>query len=125
MSDSELIDWEQLEMIFGEEEEDFDEDMAELFHEFVEDGNVQFSKINENEFAADKAKVAKESHKLKGSASNFGFTRVAQLLAHIEDNVDSISVDDFNSSLQQARSGFEQSIATVVERYPALGVGQN
>lgn len=37
MSDSVLIDWEQLEMIFGEEDEEFDEDMAELFHEFVED----------------------------------------------------------------------------------------
>jgi len=125
MSDSELIDWEQLEMIFGEDEEDFDEDMADLFHEFVEDGNVQFSKINQDEFAADKAKVAKESHKLKGSASNFGFARVAELLAHIEDEIESITVDDFVSSLEQARAGFDQSIATVVERYPALGIGQN
>ncbi|MBK1878191.1 Hpt domain-containing protein [Pelagicoccus mobilis] len=125
MSDSELIDWEQLEMIFGEDEEDFDEDMAELFHEFVEDGNIQFGKINESEFAADKTKVAKESHKLKGSASNFGFTRVASLLAHIEDEIESITRDDFLSSLEQARSGFDRSIATVMERYPALGVGQN
>lgn len=125
MSDSELIDWEQLEMIFGEDEEDFDEDMADLFHEFVEDGNVQFTKITESEFAADKAKVAKESHKLKGSASNFGFCQVASLLARIEDEIDSLSLDDFTSNLEQARSGFEKSIATVMERYPALGVGQN
>ena len=39
MSDSAaLIDWEQLEMIFGEDDEDFDEDMAETLSEFVEDG---------------------------------------------------------------------------------------
>ena len=38
MRDSELIDWEQLEMIFGEEEEEFDEEMGDLFREFIEDG---------------------------------------------------------------------------------------
>ena len=30
MSDSALIDWEQLEMIFGEDDEDFDEEKAEI-----------------------------------------------------------------------------------------------
>lgn len=125
MSDAELIDWEQLEMIFGEDEEDFDEDMAELFHEFVEDANAQFLKINESEFAADKATVAKESHKLKGSSSNFGFAQVAGLLAHIEDDIDTISLEDFSGSLTKAKAGFERSIASVMERYPALGVAQS
>ncbi|MBC2606971.1 Hpt domain-containing protein [Pelagicoccus albus] len=125
MSDSELIDWEQLEMIFGEEDEEFDEDMADLFHEFVEDGNGQFSLINGTEFEADKAKVAKESHKLKGSSSNFGFTRVAEVLAHIEDDIATLTFEDFSASISEARSLFDASIQKVMERYPALGVGQN
>lgn len=120
MSDSELIDWEQLEMIFGEEEDEFDEDMAELFHEFVEDGNVQFGKIDATDFSSDRATIAKESHKLKGSASNFGFSRVAGILAHIEDDIATLSSEDFSKSIQEARVGFEKSIEAVMARYPAL-----
>ncbi|MBD5780783.1 Hpt domain-containing protein [Pelagicoccus sp. NFK12] len=125
MSDSELIDWEQLEMIFGEEEDEFDEDMAELFHEFVEDGNGQFGKIDAAEFSTDRAVIAKESHKLKGSASNFGFTQVANLLAHIEDDIETLTADDFVNSLEAARSGFAKSVETVMARYPALAAGAN
>lgn len=125
MSDSELIDWEQLEMIFGEDEDEFDEDMAELFHEFVEDGNGQFGKIDAAEFASDRGIIAKESHKLKGSASNFGFSRVASLLGHIEDDIDTLTADDFVKSLEEARSGFVKSIETVMNRYPALAAGAN
>ncbi|EDY84941.1 Hpt domain protein [Verrucomicrobiia bacterium DG1235] len=125
MSDSELIDWEQLEMIFGEEEDEFDEDMAELFHEFVEDGNGQFAVINSVEFEAERQRIAKESHKLKGSASNFGFARVACLLAHIEDDIETITPEDFSQSIAEARSGFDKSIETVVARYPGLSDGPN
>ncbi|MDQ8184923.1 Hpt domain-containing protein [Pelagicoccus sp. SDUM812002] len=125
MSDSELIDWEQLEMIFGEEEDEFDEDMAELFHEFVEDGNGQFGKIDAAEFSTDRVIIAKESHKLKGSASNFGFTRVANLLAHIEDDIETLTAEDFEKSLESARADFEKSIETVMARYPGLAAGAN
>ncbi len=123
MSDSELIDWEQLEMIFGEEEEEFDEDMAELFHEFVEDGNGQFGKISAAEFGSDRAIIAKESHKLKGSASNFGFTQVAGILGHIEDDIESLTPEDFVESLAAARAAFEKSIEVVMARYPGLTAG--
>lgn len=123
MSDSELIDWEQLEMIFGEEDEEFDEDMAELFHEFVEDGNERFNFIKCTEFDADRVKIAKESHKLKGSASNFGFARVASLLGHIEDDIDTLTVEDYRQSLEDACRSFEKSIETVIARYHALSVG--
>ena len=132
MSDLELIDWEQLEMIFGEEEDEFDEDIKEKvstqahgFHEFVEDGNGQFGKIDAAEFASDRIVIAKESHKLKGSASNFGFSRVASLLGRIEDDIESLTVDEFTQSLEAARSGFGKSIETVMARYPALAAGAN
>jgi len=125
MSDSALIDWEQLEMIFGEEEDDFDEEMAELFHEFVEDGNGQFALINSAAFDSEKAKIAKESHKLKGSASNFGFSRVAEVLAHVEDDIDTLTPDDFTQSMSEARIRFEKSIEMVMGRYPALAAGAN
>lgn len=125
MSDTDLIDWEQLEMIFGEEEEDIDEDMAELFHEFVEDGNLQFVKIASAAFETERDTIAKESHKLKGSSSNFGFARVASLLAHIEDDIESLAFDDFERSISEARSGFDKSIESVIGRYPALGPCSN
>lgn len=120
MSDSELIDWEQLEMIFGEEDEEFDEDMAELFHEFVEDGNERFASIRGSEFDSDKVKIAKESHKLKGSASNFGFARVASLLGHIEDDISTLTVEDYRQSLEDACASFEKSIEAVIAKYQGL-----
>lgn len=125
MSDMELIDWEQLEMIFGEEDDELDEDMAELFHEFVEDGNGQFVAINNTEFDTDRAVIAKESHKLKGSASNFGFVRVANLLAHIEDDINTLTREDFVQSISEARVGFDKSVETVMARYPGLMAGLN
>ncbi|MDQ8202441.1 Hpt domain-containing protein [Pelagicoccus sp. SDUM812003] len=120
MSDSELIDWEQLSMIFGEDDEEFDEDMAELFQEFIEDGNARFDAIKDASFPEQKEFIAKESHKLKGSASNFGFTQVANLLAHIEDDIGTIASDDVSESLEKAMAYFKQSIDAVVSKYPPL-----
>lgn len=107
-------------MIFGEEDEEFDEDMAELFHEFVEDGNERFASIRSSEFDSEKVKIAKESHKLKGSASNFGFARVASLLGHIEDDISTLTVEDYCASLEDACASFEKSIEAVIAKYQAL-----
>ena len=112
-------------MIFGDEDEDFDEDMAELFQEFVEDGNERFAAIKGASFPEQKELIAKESHKLKGSASNFGFARVSGLLAHIEDDIASLTLDDFETSLRQANRLFEESVQSVMARYPALASGCN
>ena len=120
MSDSELIDWEQLSMIFGDDDEELDEDMSELFQEFIEDGNQRFESIKSAAFPEEKDLIAKESHKLKGSASNFGFSRVADLLGHIEDDIDSIDPQDFEASLSDAISGFDKCIGEVMSRYPTL-----
>ena len=119
MSDT-LIDWEQLEMIFGEDEEDFDEDMAELFQEFIEDGLARFSTIKELDLASQSEAIAKEAHKLKGSAANFGFSEVALHLANIENNIATISPDEYAGSLAKAESAFSESQSIVVGRYPAL-----
>ena len=123
MSDSDQIDWEQLSMIFGEDEDDFDEEMAELFQEFIADGSQRFVAIRSTPFEADRVTIAKESHKLKGSASNFGFSRVAKLLGHIEDNIASISPQEYETSIGQAQTLFKASIQEVVARYPGLGQG--
>ncbi len=120
MSDSDLIDWEQLSMIFGEDESDIDDDMSELFQEFVADGTQRFEAIKGASFANQKDYIAKESHKLKGSASNFGFAHVASLLGHIEDDIASIDQADFDTSLQKAVVGFELCVSEVVARYPSL-----
>ena len=120
MSDSDLIDWEQLEMIFGEDEEELDEEMVELFREFVEDGSARFKTIEASSFESDKDQIAKESHKLKGSASNFGFVKVASLLGGIEDNIATISEEDYRRDVTDAFEYFETSRKEALERFPAL-----
>lgn len=120
MSDSELIDWEQLSMIFGEDEDEFDDDMAELFQEFVEDGLQRFAALKAAAFPEQKDFIAKESHKLKGSASNFGFARVAALLGHLEDDIESLDQQDLESTLNEAARDFDSCVEQVVGRYPAL-----
>ena len=120
MNDSELIDWEQLEMIFGEDEDEFDEEMGELFHEFVADGNARIVGIKAMTFDSDKDEIARESHKLKGSSSNFGFARVASSLANIENNIESISADEYLASLSQAEKDFNTSIEEVIGKFPGL-----
>lgn len=120
MSDSDLIDWEQLEMIFGEEEDVLDDDMVELFQEFIEDGKERFDIIKGTSFEADKDKIAKESHKLKGSASNFGFVKVSSLLAEIENNISTITPDVYERDLSDARTSFDASLQVVVGKFPAL-----
>ena len=120
MSDSDLIDWEQLEMIFGEENEPLDDDMVELFQEFIEDGRERFSLIKGASFETDKERIAKESHKLKGSASNFGFIKVSSLLAGIENNIATIAYGDYERDLGAASRFFDDSLQEVVAKFPAL-----
>ena len=120
MRDSELIDWEQLEMIFGEEEEEFDEEMGDLFREFIEDGRDRLVTLKGTVFDSNRETIARESHRLKGSSSNFGFTRVATSLANIEDNIETISPDAYQASLTQAEGDFFASIKEVEAKYEAL-----
>lgn len=106
-------------MIFGDEE-DFDADMAELYQEFIEDATGRFEIIKGSSFPADSDQIAKESHKLKGSASNFGFSRVASLLGRIENEIASISPEDYASCLSGAQQAFSESDRQVRSKYPAL-----
>lgn len=120
MSDSALIDWEQLEMIFGEEDEEFDEDMAELFHEFVEDGKGCLENLKNASFESDKDSLCRDSHKLKGSSSNFGYAKVAKALANIEDNMAILTYEAFKASLSEAESAFHDSTEEIKRKYAAL-----
>lgn len=107
-------------MIFGEDDEEFDEDMAELFHEFVEDGVERINTLKAASFEADKDMLGKESHKLKGSSSNFGYAKVATALANIEDNINTITLEAFKASLSEAESAFFASTEEVKSKYVAL-----
>ena len=120
MRDSELIDWEQLEMIFGEVEDEFDEEMGDLFREFIEDGRDRLVTLKGTVFDSNRETIARESHRLKGSSSNFGFTRVATSLANIEDNIETISPEAYQTSLTQAEVDFFASIKEVEAKYDGL-----
>ena len=120
MSDSALIDWEQLEMIFGEDDEDFDKDMAEIFQEFVEDGAERFGILKAASFEAEQDLLGKKSPELKCSTSTLGFSRVASQLANIEDNIESLSFEAFQASLLEAEKAFLASAVEVKNKYSAL-----
>jgi len=110
-------------MIFGEEEDELDEDMVELFHEFIEDGTERFGLIKATSFEEGKDDIAKESHKLKGSASNFGFVKVSTLLAGIEDNIATMAQADYERDLGAAAAFFDASKQEVLTKFPALSQG--
>jgi len=106
-------------MIFGDEEE-FDEDMAELFVEFIEDGESRFRSIKGAAFPEQKQEIAKEAHKLKGSASNFGFIEVASQLGLVENNIETITAEEYAACLEKAERAFGVSQQEVANRYPSL-----
>lgn len=107
-------------MLFGEEDDELDEEMTELFHDFVDDGNTCLGALNSAEFPDQKDFIAKEAHKLKGSASNFGFAVVADQLGRIEDEIASIDGSDFAATLAKVGSDFETSVKQVFSRFPAI-----
>jgi len=120
MSETELIDWEQLSMIFGEDEEDFDEDMAELYQEFLEDAVSRLQSLRSADFASEKEVIAKEAHKLKGSASNFGLAAMAAILGQIETEIEELSAEHYASALAAADSAYERSQKEISQKFPVL-----
>ena len=71
------INWEQLSLVVGDENEPADEEMVDLYRLFVDDAGQRLGRIVAPEGPLDLTFVAKEAHKIRGAASSFGFDRVA------------------------------------------------
>lgn len=105
-------------MIFGEGEAD--EAMVDLYREFLEDGEKSLAKIRGISPSADREALRSEAHKLKGSASNFGFARLSEILAEIENGAAALSAEDCGRLVGEAEDAFAYSRRQVVGRYPSL-----
>jgi len=75
-----VVDWDQLDMVaFG-----YTPDFVEIYNEFLAQTPVLLDAIEVARLRDDVSAVADLSHKLKGSALNFGFSGVSAPMALLE-----------------------------------------
>lgn len=120
MSTTTTINWEQLAMVVGEEDEPGDDEMQELFRLFLEDAGGRLRKMGASGSALDRIATAKEAHKVRGAAASFGFDHLAGILTTIEVKMDEHSSEHLDALVQDALRTFDQSVNDVKERYPDL-----
>ena len=77
---SELIDWEQLDMMA----DGYTPDFVEIYREFL-DQTPELLQVLEQHVAAGNVAGARDAaHKIKGSSANFGFVGVSEPMSQIE-----------------------------------------
>jgi len=120
MINQESVNWDQLSMILGEEGEPVDEEMAELFRDFVDDAACRLAQLNSKDPVSDPDGVAQESHKIRGAALSFGFEQFASILETVERRVLELTPEEIERLLAGAGDVFEQSRNQVGRRYAYL-----
>ena len=79
-TESELVDWEQLDMMA----DGYTPDFVEIYREFLEQTPELLDAL-ENYLSTGDVEAAREAaHKVKGSAANFGFVGVSGPMARLE-----------------------------------------
>ncbi len=120
MNSSNVINWEQLSLVVGDENEPGDAEMIDLYHLFVDDAGRRLRALAVPTAELDRTAVAKEAHKIRGAAASFGFDRVADILRTVETQIAELPPQRVGELLAEAVTLFEASLRGVVERYPAL-----
>jgi HPt (histidine-containing phosphotransfer) domain-containing protein len=120
MNSALAINWEQLSLVIGDDSSPADEEMVDLFRLFVSDAGTRLRGLAANDQPLDRVKVAKESHKIRGAASSFGFDQVSTLLRTIEMQAADLAADRIEEMLRDALALFEASVREVQERHPNL-----
>jgi len=120
MINQESVNWDQLSMILGEEGEAVDEELVELFRDFVEDADRRLVELASMDPVSDPNGVAQESHKIRGAALSFGFGKFASILETVETRVLELSSEEIERLLNSARGTFDQSRDLVQGRYACL-----
>ncbi|MGH8019666.1 MAG: Hpt domain-containing protein [Opitutaceae bacterium] len=114
------INWEQLALVVGDENEPADEEMIDLYRLFVEDAGQRLGRISNPAAAVDATFVAREAHKIRGAASSFGFDRVADILREVETQINQLGQVVIQQKLHDASAAFQASVRGVAEKFPAL-----
>lgn len=107
-------------MILGEEGEPVDEEMAELFRDFVDDTDCRLAQLASKDPVSDPDGVAQEAHKIRGAALSFGFEQFASILQTVETRVLELTPEEIGRLLTAAHDTFEQSKRLVAQRYTYL-----
>ncbi len=114
------INWEQLALVVGDENEPADEEMIDLYRLFVDDAGQRLGRIASPQETIDLTFVAKEAHKIRGAAASFGFDRVADILREVETRINQLGQPVIEQKLREARAAFDASVRGVAEKFPAL-----
>ena len=109
---SNVIDWEQLDMIA----DGFTPDFVEIYHEYLAEIPGLFASLREKLTQNDSGLAAKVAHQIKGSSANFGFTGVSQPVANIEMEARNGSLANAQNWLFQAENAFAAATAEVKSR---------
>lgn len=120
MTYEQTINWEQLSMILGDEGDPIDEEMADLFRDFIDDADRRLDTLASLDPVSNPDGVAHEAHKIRGAALSFGFERFASILQTVETRVLELSPDEIERLLVAAREGFGRSRGEVERRYAYL-----
>ena len=78
--ESELIDWEQLDMMA----DGYTPDFVEIYREFLDQTPGLLKVLEQHLLAGDLGAVRDTAHKIKGSSANFGFVGVSGPMSRLE-----------------------------------------
>lgn len=109
---SDVIDWEQLDMIA----DGFTPDFVEIYHEYLAEMPGLLASLREKISQNDAAQAARVAHQIKGSSANFGFIGVSQPVANLEMEAKGGSLEKAAGYLFQAETGFSAATAEVKTR---------
>ena len=120
MTNQSTINWNQLSMILGVEGDPVDEEMTELFRDFIDDASHRLDTLDEIDPVSNPQGVAHEAHKIRGAALSFGFERFAAVLQTVETRVLEMTPDEIARLTASAREIFDCSRLEIERRYPYL-----
>ena len=110
---SELIDWEQLDMIA----DGYTPDFVEIYLEFLDQTPELFLVLEGHVAGGDVAGARDAAHKIKGSSVNFGFVGVSDPMSRLEQQAkDKGNLEGAMERLLEARGNFESSRGEVREK---------
>lgn len=112
MADSNVIDWEQMDMIA----DGYTPDFVDILREFVAEMPGLLSDLASQRTAGDLEKAGRIAHQIKGSAANFGFTATSQAAAAIEHAAKAGSWGDFDADFEKARSSWETALVELRDK---------
>ena len=110
---SELIDWEQLDMMA----DGYTPDFVEIYREFLNQTPELLRVLEQHVAGRELAGVRDAAHKIKGSSANFGFVGVSEPMSRIEQQAkDTGNLEGAMEWLVEARRNFESSKSEVREK---------